>query len=708
MKQGRSYQVGIVLQDRYGRASNVIINDNSTSAALNSSIFNSYTGGGTDTLPWPGNSLQVSFNEIIPELKTSTYNGTWVDGENPLGWYTYKIVVQQQEQDYYNVYTAGALSGNIIYTKNNAEKANPAGPIPPPPAAPDNNIKGLLYNQTGDIANIALFNDNINKIPRDLKEVGPSDNVYGSSVVLYNRVKQTNPGTASIPDISEQNLIVSKQEVTTVRPFSEIGAWTSEKNIDLFYSNMDPSDGASQYTVGTFIYPGPEGEVDPFFLKNNKNPLIATIEVKNRMGFKSITQEDPNWKFARKLMVFETAPFKSTIDIYYETSSSGTIAELNSSIINGSGDYNTKAPTSLSSVVSTGWLESTLVGQSVTNVFQILNSSGNPVNDSTTNVNILNVTNGNGDPVSDSPFIVERVQAPVAPSTPATFRLISSSFGRIPFLSNSSVNNTYNVTFNLSVDNQPDKQVTEQIELTNVRPSINRVSVSTLATNPILTNPNSELVNASTAAFIASTASSTISALDVNNPEPYNSAVPYSGIYKSFFLQNNTVNDFTNSDFYRYKYPICTVSHSTNGFEAVATPYNASNDSKTLTYANTKRLEGMTFNIDSVVRYDAYLDYVFFNSKSNAVYYSQNNDSSVVKKQNFVLDINTVNAQVELNFIIPGGGKVSNGDLPSNKPGSSNYRGAWLYAVNIKATDAGNTADSITSTTQTVHFIITR
>ena len=704
LKQGRSYQVGIVLQDRYGRASNVIINDNSSSLILNSTIFNGYTGGGTDTLSWPGDSLQISFAEKIPDLKTSTYNGTWVEGTNPLGWYTYKIVVKQQEQDYYNIYVPGALSGNIIYTKNDAVTAS--------------NVKGLLYSQTGEIASIALFNDNINKIPRDLKEVGPTDEIYGSSVVLYNRVKQTHadvkdgatPPAVTIPTISEQNLTVSKQEVTTIRPFSELGEWTTKKNLDLYYVNMNPdpsAGGASQYAVGTFIYPGAQGEVDPFFLKNNKNPLIATIEVGDRMGFTATSQQDPNWDFAQKLMVFETEPFKSNIDIYYETSSAGTISELNSSI-NSQGDYNTKAPNSLSPVVSTGWLESTSVSQPVTNVFQILNSGGTPVQDSTTSIVIDNVTNGNGDPVSNSPFVIDRVQTPIAPSTPATFRLISSSFGRIPYLSNSQVHNTYNVTFRLSVDGQPDKQVTEQIDLSNVAPSLNRVSVSQFVFNPVLSNPNSELVNASTPSFLASTSTTSISALDVNNPQPYDSAVPYSGVYKSFFTQNQNVNDYSNSSFYQYKYPICTLSHSTNGFEVVTTPYNASNDSKTLTYANTKRLEGMTFSIDSVARYDAYLDYVFFNSESNAKYYYQDNDSYVSKKQNFVLDVNTVNAQVELNFTIPGGGRVSNGDLPSNRPGQNQWKGAWLYAVNLIANDASGTSGSITSNTYTVHFIITR
>ena len=30
---------------------------------------------------------------------------------NPLGWYSYKIVVKQQEQEYYNVYLPGFING---------------------------------------------------------------------------------------------------------------------------------------------------------------------------------------------------------------------------------------------------------------------------------------------------------------------------------------------------------------------------------------------------------------------------------------------------------------------------------------------------------------------------------------------------------------------------------------------------------------------
>ena len=85
------------------------------------------------------------------------------------GWYSYKIVVKQTEQEYYNVYTAGAIKGLPYYDQNNPQQ---------PP---------LNENTTF----ITLLNDNINKVPRDLTEVGAQDKQYRSSVRLFGRVENT-------------------------------------------------------------------------------------------------------------------------------------------------------------------------------------------------------------------------------------------------------------------------------------------------------------------------------------------------------------------------------------------------------------------------------------------------------------------------------------------------------------------------------------
>jgi len=95
---------------------------------------------------------------------------------NPLGWYSYKIVVKQREQDYYNAYLPGFLDGYpeqmtqgseiqyVVDTSTNSSYAQNA-----------NGINEILFpgGELDDTAHAVLINDNINKIPRDLSEVGP-------------------------------------------------------------------------------------------------------------------------------------------------------------------------------------------------------------------------------------------------------------------------------------------------------------------------------------------------------------------------------------------------------------------------------------------------------------------------------------------------------------------------------------------------------
>ena len=161
VKQNRSYKVGIVLVDKFGRQSDVITSKNST-------IYTPYEtiGGFIDSLDksvYRGESLKLDFLTPIPEDKgyLPGYAGLY-SATNPLGWYTYKVVVQQKEQDYYNVYLPTILN-----------------------FAPQ--LNGTLTSSSG-VAYITLFSDNINKVPRDLKEVGAQDLQYSSSANLYGRV----------------------------------------------------------------------------------------------------------------------------------------------------------------------------------------------------------------------------------------------------------------------------------------------------------------------------------------------------------------------------------------------------------------------------------------------------------------------------------------------------------------------------------------
>jgi hypothetical protein len=364
LKQNRTYQVGIVLVDRYGRSSNVILSEDEKS-----SIFSRYTDGGSDPRSWFGNSLRVTFLDGIPNQKTNEYQGIYNEGSNTLGWYSYRIVVQQKEQDYYNVYTPGVLSGNINFTKLDTP---------------------LTYSNTSEIAQVALFNDNINKVPRDLKEVGPSDTVYSSqSRVLYNRIKSPNYTTPAGTLVSIQNSNGELDEVITIRPFRELGDWTKFKGIDLRYFNEYGQGDAStgQFTGATpiYIYPGATGESDPFYLKNNKNPLIATIGVESRLGYTSVNQGATNYFFSKRLNVFETKPFISNLDIYYESSMSGTINVLNNKV-----SATLSNPVGLDITSWSWWLdESTSIGSYVTTEFEVSDASNTPITPGSANIKVV-------------------------------------------------------------------------------------------------------------------------------------------------------------------------------------------------------------------------------------------------------------------------------------------------------------------------------
>lgn len=111
---------------------------------------------------------------------------------NPIGWYSYKIVVKQQEQDYYNVYLPGMLNG---YPKNQTSGSQVVytgtGVASTPTLENGINTTQFPVSETGNTSHIVLINDNINKVPRDLTEVGPDQKQYRSSVQLYGRVENT-------------------------------------------------------------------------------------------------------------------------------------------------------------------------------------------------------------------------------------------------------------------------------------------------------------------------------------------------------------------------------------------------------------------------------------------------------------------------------------------------------------------------------------
>ena len=72
---------------------------------------------------------------------------------NPYGWYSYRIVVKQQQQEYYNVYG-----------------------------------DGIARNNDSPTALINLAGDNVNKVPRDVTDTDRETGLAGSKIRLYPKV----------------------------------------------------------------------------------------------------------------------------------------------------------------------------------------------------------------------------------------------------------------------------------------------------------------------------------------------------------------------------------------------------------------------------------------------------------------------------------------------------------------------------------------
>jgi hypothetical protein len=371
VKQNRNYPVGVVLSDRFGRQSGVILSNAMLPADLEGIIFGAsslYVPYNKETTPgsdipslglvnqWPGFSLKVLFNDPIDGTGINDWPGIYqsdpeVDSYNPLGWYSYKIVVKQTEQDYYNVYLPGILA-----------------------AYPTSATLEL-----GKTSHVVLIGDNINKVPRDLADVSSTQRQYRSSVKLYSRVE------------------------------NNIEPWNNQQfypgNSFMFVNTISTNSSLFSTTI-----PPPTGVGYEAFYQVTSDPLIARISTESKIG---ITYVEVDQATVIRLAVCETEPFQSMLDIYWETSSSGIISELNEAILADTG-----VPSSIG-----GWIfslfESYEIGDVFVENFQFLDSLGLPLDIDILDIS-LNVLNMNGTSRTDW-FEIIQVNA-------NTFNLVTNDY----------------------------------------------------------------------------------------------------------------------------------------------------------------------------------------------------------------------------------------------------------------------------------------
>ena len=399
LKQSRNYQVGVVLSDRYGRQSTVVLSNNTSSITFSgnsfkgSTVFSEYLEEVDNTVSWPGESLKLLFNQPFQPVASQVvtgwpgiYNGDASSNSyNPLGWYSFKIVVKQQEQEYYNVYLPGVLASY--------------------PLDPTKEI-----NKT---SHTVLINDNVNKVPRDLSEVGPLQKQFRSSVKLYGRV-ENNTGTdaaswnnqyypnntfdvativstnndlfngdlepsftpcAQFYDVESDPLIarISTENkfgivAAPVQRVANVTALTGQDaGNDEITFDMAATPTVGQPVVGDFV--SGEGLPDGLQVYEVTNNPATSVKVARRGAIEKVTlsagtvlsfipsNQDTN---VQKLAVYETEPVESNLEIFWETSTSGLITDINDAIL----DENV-ASNSIINFNSINFCESNAIGSNV-------------------------------------------------------------------------------------------------------------------------------------------------------------------------------------------------------------------------------------------------------------------------------------------------------------------------------------------------------
>jgi hypothetical protein len=400
LKQNRTYTVGVVLIDRYGRSSNVVLSKQNVTISTDkvSTIYSNYSNFGTNTVAdWPGELLEIQFNDFIPSSGANGYPGLYNASNNPLGWYSYKIVIKQQEQEYYNVYLPGILAGEIKWS----------GSLQP------------TYQNGSNKSTVSLYGDNINKIPRDLNEVGPTDKQYRSSTVLYNRVNPSSWDSTYSKPYSTQSSVGKKPDtVDLIQPFKELGDWAnskgnlypSEQNI-VFSAGSPPTVNPWYPFVGGIIDVSfPRVFTDPIF-RANENPFIAVLSTQTQTGVTPVATVSgtPNEYRATgenrlgdtSLGVYETEPTSTELELFWETSTAGLITSDNYTI--GTNQYTglnnlievgtPNGPFSFSNINFT-LNEKDPSGTDATNYFECLDSGENPCADNLNTLTLVNVKDG--------------------------------------------------------------------------------------------------------------------------------------------------------------------------------------------------------------------------------------------------------------------------------------------------------------------------
>tara|TARA_B100001093_G_scaffold98718_2_gene90713 strand:- start:4999 stop:10107 length:5109 start_codon:yes stop_codon:yes gene_type:complete len=274
----------------------------------------------------------------------------------PHGWYSYRVVVKQTEQDYNNVYAPN------VYDFDN-DRDDPKTYIP-------------------------ILADNINKVTRDIEftntqetglstskdklfpKVVPSATNAGLSVQSDNDILDViNIGTSKEQGIKNENDDVfafisetSKNPLMAQIPFggstgnnigsnTELGLQGTLRTIQVATSGDTKATvfkqankvlsiaggNASEFAIGEYLK-GSNKDLVKIIKKSGSDPILVECDGSLSNEYNDLTNGESFRVYSYKygvqdnLAVFETKPFDTALDIYYETSTAGLVHELNEAL----------------------------------------------------------------------------------------------------------------------------------------------------------------------------------------------------------------------------------------------------------------------------------------------------------------------------------------------------------------------------------------
>ena len=363
-----------------GTCYNTYNSNGSKQPAVNGNTYTFTLGTGQTEIPTNGSFLEGEFTDYVKVTNVNNSSAPdyiiTTDGQassiylqqspsnpdvkykysiNSKGWYSYKIVVKQQEQDYYNAYLPGILRG---YPTHSGGGTNP-----------------FPTNENSSTGHIVLLNDNINKIPRDLSQVGPDQKQYKSSVQLSLRVTNKLIGGSSLNNVQYFPGILTDTASTIA---------TNSNDLNMAYADLDARGHQNIYQTST-------------------NPSIARITFSNNYTIIPGVLDDSNQSANMQpyLAIYETEPQDSLLDIFWETPTVGLISTLNDAI---KSDY--EGAVGWSTYSSSAFTEA-MTGSFLTNLSPVDQSGNDLINTESSTITVLDI---NGTDVS-SQFSITKTGA---------------------------------------------------------------------------------------------------------------------------------------------------------------------------------------------------------------------------------------------------------------------------------------------------------